>query len=280
VTFRLRPPAARLHPHCSRRGSRRSLSVPGAAAEMRRASNRHRPVSSCRVQAKRVDQGGPTGLLEAGTALSRASVQAHQETSRRRAGSSRRGRHDVAYFLQVPVLEDIKDQAPQSPARWSRERARNVISIARRRLQQSDLRRAVALTSIARLIDTLDAGQGRYRRRDARPRPRGSGAAGGPRQQLTGLPTPTWQERDGGAQDHGEFGLRRGTRLKRKVSTRNLPPLPRPAVILIPSSRRFYIGRRNSTSTPTRGLRGSGGKGLPRGPTSPATASTIPTRPF
>ena len=83
------------------------------------------------------------------------------------------------YFFQVPVLNDIKAQAPQAVCKLVPTNVQRNVLINREALpfNKPELRRAVALTVDRQaFIDTLTQGKGDDRRRAARRRPRASGA--------------------------------------------------------------------------------------------------------
>ena len=94
------------------------LSLPCLAARDAAAPDRHRPVQIRRIQAEPVDQGrAQPGLLEAGPALSRRHrVRRSSRTARRRSSAFIAGKFDMTfpYEVTIPLLKDIKTQAPQA----------------------------------------------------------------------------------------------------------------------------------------------------------------------
>ena len=115
------------------------------------------------------------------------------------------------YFLQVPVLNDIKAQAPQAICELVPTNVQRNVLINREALpfNKPELRRAVALTIDRKaFIDTLTQGKGDDRRRAAGAARGHLGHAGRVDAAAAGLRSRRRQEPRRGAQDHGEGGLR------------------------------------------------------------------------
>jgi peptide/nickel transport system substrate-binding protein len=148
------------------------------------------------------------------------------------------------YFLQVPVLNDIKDQAPQVTCTLVPSNVQRNVIINREAapFNNPDLRRAVALTVDRRaFIDTLTQGKGDI-----------GGALLAPPEGIWGMPADLMQQLPGYDPDVAKnrtearkimetSGYGAGNRLKLKVSTRNIPPYRDPAVILIDQLKKIYI---------------------------------------
>ena len=148
------------------------------------------------------------------------------------------------YFLQVPVLKDIKEQAPQVTCALVPSNVQRNVIINREAapFNNPDLRRAVALTVDRRaFIDTLTQGKGDI-----------GGALLAPPEGIWGMPAELMQQLPGYDPDVAKnrtearkimeaSGYSAGNRLKLKVSTRNIPPYRDPAVILIDQLKKIYI---------------------------------------
>jgi peptide/nickel transport system substrate-binding protein len=148
------------------------------------------------------------------------------------------------YFLQVPVLNDIKDQAPQVTCTLVPSNVQRNVIINREAapFNNPELRRAVALTVDRRaFIDTLTQGKGDI-----------GGALLAPPEGIWGMPADLMQRLPGYDPDVAKnrtearqimekSGYGAGNRLKLKVSTRNIPPYRDPAVILIDQLKKIYI---------------------------------------
>jgi peptide/nickel transport system substrate-binding protein len=148
------------------------------------------------------------------------------------------------YFLQVPVLNDIKDQAPQVTCTLVPSNVQRNVIINREAapFNNPNLRRAVALTVDRRaFIDTLTQGKGDI-----------GGALLAPPEGIWGMPADLMQKLPGYDPDVARnrtearkimetSGYGAGNRLKLKVSTRNIPPYRDPAVILIDQLKKIYI---------------------------------------
>jgi len=148
------------------------------------------------------------------------------------------------YFLQVPVLKDIKAQAPQAICELMASNVQRNVLINRESLpfNNPDLRRAVALTLDRKaFIDTLTQGKGTI-----------GGALLPPPEGIWGMPPEVVQKLPGYDPDVAKnraearqimekAGYGPDNRLKLKVSTRNIPPYRDPAVILIDQLKQIYI---------------------------------------
>jgi peptide/nickel transport system substrate-binding protein len=148
------------------------------------------------------------------------------------------------YFLQVPVLKDIKEQAPQVTCALVPSNVQRNVIINREAapFNNPDLRRAVALTVDRRaFIDTLTQGKGDI-----------GGALLAPPEGIWGMPADLMQKLPGYDPDVAKSrtearkimeksGYDKGNRLKLKVSTRNIAPYRDPAVILIDQLKKIYI---------------------------------------
>ncbi len=148
------------------------------------------------------------------------------------------------YFLQVPVLKDIKDQAPQVTCTLVPSNVQRNVIINREAapFNNPELRRAVALTVDRRaFIDTLTQGKGDIGGALLAP-PEGIwGMPADLMQQLPGYDPDVAKNRTEARQIMEKSGYGAGNRLKLKVSTRNIPPYRDPAVILIDQLKKIYI---------------------------------------
>jgi peptide/nickel transport system substrate-binding protein len=148
------------------------------------------------------------------------------------------------YFLQVPVLADIKAQVPQASCALVPTNVQRNVMINREALpfNKPEMRRAVALTLDRRaFIETLTQGKGDI-----------GGALLAPPEGIWGMPAELMQKLPGYDPDVEKnraearkimesAGYGPGNRLKLKVSTRNIPPYRDPAVILLDQLKRIYI---------------------------------------
>ena len=148
------------------------------------------------------------------------------------------------YFFQVPVLKDIKAQAPQAICELMPTNVQRNVMINREAppFNNPELRRAVALTLDRRaFIDTLTQGKGDI-----------GGALLAPPEGIWGMPPEMMQKLPGYDPDVAKnraearkimekAGYGPNKRLKLKVSTRNIPPYRDPAVILIDQLKQIYI---------------------------------------
>ncbi len=148
------------------------------------------------------------------------------------------------YFLQVPMLADIKAQVPQASCALVPTNVQRNVMINREALpfNRPEMRRAVALTLDRRaFIETLTQGKGDI-----------GGALLAPPEGIWGMPADLMQTLPGYHPDVENnraearkimegAGYGPGNRLKLKVSTRNIPPYRDPAVILLDQLKRIYI---------------------------------------
>ena len=148
------------------------------------------------------------------------------------------------YFLQVPMLTDIKAQVPQATCALVPTNVQRNVMINREALpfNKSEMRRAVALTLDRRaFIETLTQGKGDI-----------GGALLAPPEGIWGMPAELMQKLPGYDPDveknrtearkiMADAGYGPDNRLKLKVSTRNIPPYRDPAVILLDQLKRIYI---------------------------------------
>ncbi|MEA2845046.1 MAG: peptide/nickel transport system substrate-binding protein, partial [Rhodospirillaceae bacterium] len=148
------------------------------------------------------------------------------------------------YFLQVPMLADIKAQVPQASCALVPTNVQRNVMINREALpfNKPEMRRAVALTLDRRaFIETLTQGKGDI-----------GGALLAPPEGIWGMPAELMQKLPGYDPDVEKnrsearkimesAGYGPGNRLKLKVSTRNIPPYRDPAVILLDQLKRIYI---------------------------------------
>ena len=148
------------------------------------------------------------------------------------------------YFLQVPVLNDIKAQAPGAVCQLMATNVQRNVLINREALpfNQPELRRAVALTIDRRaFIDTLTQGAGSI-----------GGAMLAPPEGIWGMPPEVVQKLPGYSPDvtasraearkiMEAAGYGPNNKLKLKVTTRNLSVYRDPAVILIDQLKQIGI---------------------------------------
>jgi peptide/nickel transport system substrate-binding protein len=148
------------------------------------------------------------------------------------------------YFLQVPMLADVKAQAPQATCVLVSTNVQRNVMINREAVpfNHPELRRAVALTLDRRaFIDTLTQGKGTI-----------GGALLAPPEGIWGMPAELMQELPGYDPDVAKnrtearkimenAGYGPGNRLRLKVSTRNIAPYRDPAVILLDQLKKIYI---------------------------------------
>jgi len=148
------------------------------------------------------------------------------------------------YFLQVPMLADVKAQAPQATCVLVSTNVQRNVMINREAVpfNKPELRRAVAMTlDRPAFIDTLTQGKGSI-----------GGVLLAPPEGVWGMPADLMQKLPGYDPDVAknraearkimeEAGYGPGNRLKLKVSTRNIAPYRDPAVILLDQLKRIYI---------------------------------------
>ena len=148
------------------------------------------------------------------------------------------------YFFQVPMLKDIKEQAPKATCQLMASNVQRNVIINREAIpfNNPELRRAVALTVDRQaFIDTLTQGKGSI-----------GGALLPPPEGIWGMPADFMQTLPGYHPDVAKnraearqimekAGYGPNNRLKLKVSTRNIPPYRDPAVILLDHLKHIYI---------------------------------------
>jgi peptide/nickel transport system substrate-binding protein len=148
------------------------------------------------------------------------------------------------YFLQVPVLNDIKSQRPQVTCELVPTNVQRNVMINRDAIpfNNPELRRAVALTLDRRaFIDTLTQGKGDI-----------GGALLAPPEGIWGMPSELMQKLPGYDPDVDKnraaarkimekAGYGPDKRLSLKVATRNIAPYRDPAVILLSQLKHIYI---------------------------------------
>jgi peptide/nickel transport system substrate-binding protein len=148
------------------------------------------------------------------------------------------------YFLQAPVIRDIRNQDPQAHCELVPSNVHRNIIINRSvpPFDNPELRRAVAL-SVDRqaFIDTLTLGTGQI---GGALLPPPEGNLGMPKtlmQSLPGYDPDVAKSRAEAQRIMAKFGYGPGNRLKLKVSTRDIAPYRDPAVILIDQLKSIYI---------------------------------------
>ena len=148
------------------------------------------------------------------------------------------------YYFQVPMLEDIKSQAPKATCQLMASNVQRNVLINRDALPFNDpnMRRAVALTLDRQaFIDTLTQGKGTI-----------GGALLAPPEGIWGMPPDLMRKLPGYDPDIArnraearalmeKAGYGAANRLKLKVSTRNISVYRDPAVILIDQLKKIYI---------------------------------------
>lgn len=156
------------------------------------------------------------------------------------------GKADITspYFFQVPMLNDIKSQAPTAICALVPSNVQRNVIINRGAppFDNPDLRRAVALTVDRKaFIDTLTQGKGQI-----------GGALLAPPEGIWGMPEDMMRQLPGYDPDvaknraearaiMAKYGYGPNNRLRLKVSTRDIPPYRDPAVILIDQLKEIYI---------------------------------------
>ena len=148
------------------------------------------------------------------------------------------------YFLQAPVIRDIRAQSPKATCALVPSNVQRNIILNRTAppFDNAELRRAVALAIDRRaFIDTLSLGTGQI-----------GGALLAPPEGLWGMPADLMQKLPGYDPDVASNralarkimernGYGPARRLKLKVSTRDIPPYRDPAVLLIDQLKTIYI---------------------------------------
>jgi peptide/nickel transport system substrate-binding protein len=156
------------------------------------------------------------------------------------------GKFDMTspYFLQVPMLKDIKEQDPKVTCELVPSNVQRNVIINRSAppFDNPELRRAVALTVDRKaFIETLTQGKGDI-----------GGALLAPPEGIWGMPADLMQKLPGYdpdvAKNRAEArklmeknGYGPDKHLALKVSTRNIPPYRDPAVILISQLKEIYV---------------------------------------
>ena len=187
------------------------------------------------------------GLLEAGPALSRRHrIHDHSRTCRRAILAFVAGKFDMTspYGVTIPLLKDIKSQAPQAICELTPTNVSRNLIVNRDKppFDNPELRRAMALTLDRKaFIDILTEGKGDI-----------GGAMLPPPEGFWGMPPEMLQDPAGlrprRAKNRAEarkimekLGYGPDKRLAVTVSTRNIPPYRDPAVILIDQLKEIYI---------------------------------------
>ncbi len=148
------------------------------------------------------------------------------------------------YFFQVPMLKDIKAQAPQATCELMASNVQRNVILNREAppFNNPELRRAVALTLDRQaFIDTLTQGKGTI-----------GGALLAPPEGIWGMPVDVLQKLPGYDPDVDKnrvaaraimekAGYGPSNRLKLKVSTCNIPPYRDPAVLLLDQLKQIYV---------------------------------------
>jgi peptide/nickel transport system substrate-binding protein len=148
------------------------------------------------------------------------------------------------YFLQVPVVKDVKNQSPEAICELVPVNVNRNVMMNREAppFNDADLRRAVALSLDRKaFVDTLTLGKGDV---GGVMQPPPEGVWGMPPEMLKTLPgydpdVPT--SRAEGRRIMETLGYRPDKRLEIKVSTRNLAPYRDAAILLIDQLKEIYI---------------------------------------
>src|SRR5712691_4540425 len=148
------------------------------------------------------------------------------------------------YFLQVPVLKDVKDQAPEATCELVPVNVNRNVMMNREAppFNNPDLRRAMALSLDRKaFVDTLTLGKGDV---GGVMQPPPEGIWGMPPEMLKTLPgyDPDVQKNRAEArQIMAKLGYGPDKRLETKVSTRNIAPYRDAAILLIDQLKQIYI---------------------------------------
>jgi peptide/nickel transport system substrate-binding protein len=148
------------------------------------------------------------------------------------------------YYLQVPVLKDVKDQAPEATCELVPVNVNRNVIMNRESppFNNPDLRRAMALSLDRKaFVDTLTLGKGDL---GGVMQPPPEGIWGMPPEMLKTLPgyDPDVPKNRAEARKIMEkLGYRPDKRLEIKVSTRNVQPYRDAAIILIDQLKEIYI---------------------------------------
>jgi len=148
------------------------------------------------------------------------------------------------YFLQVPVVKDIKDQAPEATCALVPVNVNRNVMMNREAppFNDPDLRRAAALSLDRKaFVDTLTLGKGDV---GGVMQPPPEGVWGMPPEMLRTLPgydPDVPKNRAEGRRIMEKLGYRPDRRLEIKVSTRNLAPYRDAAILLIDQLKEIYV---------------------------------------
>jgi peptide/nickel transport system substrate-binding protein len=148
------------------------------------------------------------------------------------------------YFLQVPMLKDVKSQAPEAICELVPSNVNRNVMMNREAppFDNPQLRRAVALTLDRKaFLDTLTLGKGDL---GGAMLPPPEGVWGMPAEMLKSLPgydPDVPKNRAEARKTMEKLGYDPDKRLKITVSTRNVPPFRDPAVLLIDQLKEIYI---------------------------------------
>jgi peptide/nickel transport system substrate-binding protein len=148
------------------------------------------------------------------------------------------------YFIQVPVLNDIKNQSPEAICQLVPVNVNRNVMMNREvpPFNNADLRRAVALSLDRKaFVDTLTLGKGDV---GGVMQPPPEGVWGMPPEMLKTLPgydPDVPKNRAQGRRIMEQLGYRPDKRLEIKVSTRNLAPYRDAAILLIDQLKEIYI---------------------------------------
>jgi len=148
------------------------------------------------------------------------------------------------YFLQVPVVTDVKNQSPEAICQLVPVNVNRNVMMNREAppFNDPDLRRAVALSLDRKaFVDTLTLGKGDV---GGVMQPPPEGVWGMPPEMLKTLPgydPDVPKNRAEGRRIMEKLGYRPDKRLEIKVSTRNLAPYRDAAILLIDQLKEIYI---------------------------------------
>jgi len=148
------------------------------------------------------------------------------------------------YFLQVPMLKDVKSQAPEAICELVPSNVNRNVMMNREAppFDNPELRRAVALTLDRKaFLDTLTLGKGDL---GGAMLPPPEGVWGMPAEMLKSLPgydPDVPKNRAEARKTMEKLGYGPDKRLKITVSTRNILPFRDPAVLLIDQLKEIYI---------------------------------------
>jgi peptide/nickel transport system substrate-binding protein len=148
------------------------------------------------------------------------------------------------YFIQVPVLKDVKNQSPEAICELVPVNVNRNVMMNREAppFNNADLRRAVALSLDRKaFVDTLTLGKGDV---GGVMQPPPEGVWGMPPEMLKTLPgydPDVPKNRAEGRRIMEKLGYRPDKRLEIKVSTRNLAPYRDAAILLIDQLKEIYV---------------------------------------